>query len=68
MNIQVGTTIKEAEKQLILATLEALGGDKVKAADVLGVALKTLYNKLDAYAGRPSWHERNLCSTKRSRA
>lgn len=50
MNIPVGTTLAEAERLLILATLESTGGDKIAAAAVLKVSLKTIYNKLSVYA------------------
>ena len=38
-----------AERRLILATLEHCDGDKKKAADVLKISLKTLYNRLNEY-------------------
>jgi DNA-binding NtrC family response regulator len=47
--VEVGTTIDEAEKQLILKTLEELDGNKTEAAKVLGISLKTLYNRLNDY-------------------
>jgi DNA-binding NtrC family response regulator len=47
--VQVGSSIADAERQLILATLEQYAGDKKKAADVLGISLKTLYNRLSVY-------------------
>lgn len=43
------TTIQAMEKELILAALERHGGDKPKTASELGIALKTLYNKLNQY-------------------
>ncbi len=46
---RVGTPIAEAEKRLILATLEHCDGDKKKAAEVLKISLKTLYNRLNEY-------------------
>jgi DNA-binding NtrC family response regulator len=46
----VGGSLDEAERQLILATLESCAGDKKKAAEILGVSLKTLYNRLNLYA------------------
>jgi two-component system response regulator AtoC len=49
MPIRVGASVADVEQQLILATLEACGGNKQKAAEVLGVSLKTLYNRLAAY-------------------
>ena len=49
--LKVGTSIPEAERRLILATLEHYGGDKKKAAEVLKISLKTLYNRLSVYRG-----------------
>jgi two-component system, NtrC family, response regulator AtoC len=49
--IKVGTSIAEAERRLVLATLEHFEGDKKKAADVLKISLKTLYNRLNEYKG-----------------
>ena len=40
-----------AERRLILATLEECGGNKDRAARLLGISLKTLYNKLNRYRG-----------------
>ncbi len=48
--IRVGTTVDEAERQLILRTLEATGQNKTRAAEVLGISLKTLHNKLKEYS------------------
>ena len=47
--LQVGKTIEETERELITLTLEQLAGDKRKAAQILGISLKTLYNRLNAY-------------------
>ena len=41
--------VGEAQRRLILATLEGYAGDKKKAAEVLGISLKTLYNRLTEY-------------------
>ncbi|HUF78541.1 MAG TPA: sigma-54 dependent transcriptional regulator [Thermoanaerobaculia bacterium] len=49
VRISVGSSIADAEKQLIMATLEEYDGNKKDAADVLGISLKTLYNRLNAY-------------------
>jgi DNA-binding NtrC family response regulator len=38
------------ERQLIFRTLEMQGNNKTRAAEVLGVSLKTLHNKLNRYA------------------
>src|SRR5262249_14118670 len=47
--IRVGTSLDLAERALIMATLRAVDGSKSKAAQVLGISLKTLYNRLHAY-------------------
>ncbi len=49
IRIQVGASMDEAEKKLILATLNQYGGDKKQTADTLGISLKTLYNRLNQY-------------------
>ncbi|HYQ90068.1 MAG TPA: sigma-54 dependent transcriptional regulator, partial [Candidatus Binatia bacterium] len=48
--VQVGTSLAEIERHFILATLERFGGDKRKAAEVLGISLKTIYNRLNNYS------------------
>jgi DNA-binding NtrC family response regulator len=48
--VRVGTTVDEAERLLILRTLEATGQNKTRAAEILGVSLKTLHNKLKEYS------------------
>ncbi len=50
LNLSVGTPIAEAERRLVLATLEHFDGDKKLAARTLGVSLKTIYNRLNSYA------------------
>jgi DNA-binding NtrC family response regulator len=50
----VGLTLEEAERRAILTTLEDLGGNKKKVAAVLGISLKTLYNKLASYGDSPT--------------
>jgi DNA-binding NtrC family response regulator len=47
--MRVGTPIAEMERRLILATLDQCDGDKKKAAEVLKISLKTLYNRLNEY-------------------
>ncbi|MBK8972833.1 MAG: sigma-54-dependent Fis family transcriptional regulator [Hahellaceae bacterium] len=49
--LQVGKTISEIERELITMTLAHFGGDKKQTADVLGISLKTLYNRLNEYEG-----------------
>ena len=53
IRFQIGTTVEEAEKGLILRTLEHTRNNKTRAAEILGISLKTLHNKLKEYgAGR----------------
>ncbi|HVN82553.1 MAG TPA: sigma-54 dependent transcriptional regulator [Terriglobia bacterium] len=49
VSISVGTTVAEAEKRLIYKTLEFTENNKTRAADILGISLKTLHNKLNTY-------------------
>ena len=46
-----GTTIDDAERALVRRTLIMTKGNKTRAAEVLGISLKTLFNKLKAYDG-----------------
>jgi DNA-binding NtrC family response regulator len=54
LTFEVGTSLEESEKALIMATLAHHGGNKREAAEVLGVSLKTLYNRLKEYEERES--------------
>jgi DNA-binding NtrC family response regulator len=49
LRIPVGTNLADAERWMIIATLKKCGGNKTRAAALLGVSLKTLYNRLNAY-------------------
>jgi DNA-binding NtrC family response regulator len=49
--LSVGTTVEDAERELILKTLKQTGGNKTRAAVILGISLKTLHNKLHKYRG-----------------
>ena len=49
LRLGVGTTVGEAERLLILKTLESTHNNKTKAAEILGISLKTLHNKLKEY-------------------
>jgi DNA-binding NtrC family response regulator len=54
VRLGVGTTVDEAERLLILKTLEATNNNKTRAAEILGISLKTLHNKLKEYGGQAS--------------
>ena len=47
LTIVPGTTVDEAERRLITLTLEHCRNNKTRAAEVLGISLKTLHNKLN---------------------
>jgi len=47
--VPLGTRLTEVERNMILATLRMVGGDKAEAARRLGISLKTLYNRLNVY-------------------
>jgi DNA-binding NtrC family response regulator len=49
VHLGVGTSVGEAEKMLILKTLESTANNKTRAAEILGISLKTLHNKLKEY-------------------
>jgi DNA-binding NtrC family response regulator len=49
IRLGVGTTVGEAEKLLILKTLESTSNNKTRAAEILAISLKTLHNKLKEY-------------------
>jgi DNA-binding NtrC family response regulator len=49
VRLGVGTTVEEAERLLILKTLAATSNNKTRAAEILGISLKTLHNKLKEY-------------------
>ncbi len=51
VRLGVGTTVSEAEKALILLTLQHTKNNKTRAAEILGISLKTLFNKLKEYGG-----------------
>ncbi|HET8576439.1 MAG TPA: helix-turn-helix domain-containing protein, partial [Methylomirabilota bacterium] len=53
MQVTIGTQLREAEKQLILQTLAAANNNKTRAAEILGISLKTLQNKLHRYHQPP---------------
>src|SRR5882762_1988497 len=52
ITIRVGTPLEEVERRVTMATLAYCGHVKRKAAEILGVSLKTLYNRLETYNGK----------------
>ncbi len=48
----VGTPIEEVERQMILRTIQKTKNNKTRAAELLGISLKTLHNKLNLYRER----------------
>lgn len=52
ITLPVGTPIDEVERQMIMRTLQKTKNNKTRAAELLGISLKTLHNKLNLYRGR----------------
>jgi len=44
-----GSTLDDMEKKLIFDTLNAVDGNKARAAQILGVSIRTIRNKLHEY-------------------
>jgi transcriptional regulator with GAF, ATPase, and Fis domain len=51
--LPVGATLDEVERRMIVATLERFGGHRAKAAEALGIGLRTLSGKLRTYGYAP---------------
>jgi transcriptional regulator with GAF, ATPase, and Fis domain len=52
--LRPGVSLEQMERQLVAMTLEATGGNRSRAAEMLGVSLRTVRNKVRSY-GLPSW-------------
>ncbi|MBF0369550.1 MAG: sigma-54-dependent Fis family transcriptional regulator [Magnetococcales bacterium] len=52
IHLPVGTTVREMEEILIRRTLDEVNGNRTRAAELLGISIRTLRNKLNEYAGR----------------
>ncbi len=52
VSLRPGMTVDDAERELILLTLEHTRDNKTRAAEILGISLKTLHNKLNRLRGR----------------
>ena len=46
----IGSTVGEIERELVLQTLARCGGNRTRAARVLGVSVRTLRNKIRLYS------------------
>lgn len=49
LTVRIGSTLEDVNRRLIEATLHECGNVKRKAAEILGISLKTLYNRLAVY-------------------
>ncbi len=56
LRFPLGVTVEQAERELIRQTLEATSNNKTRAAELLGISLKTLHNKLREYASAGNDH------------
>src|SRR5262245_56543350 len=54
LRFEIGTPLSDMERKTILATLDQCSGDKRRTAELLGVSLKTLYNRLSEYGRTPA--------------
>ncbi len=52
--LKSGVTLQDMERQLLEKTLEATGGNRTRAAELMGVSLRTVRNKIRTY-GLPAW-------------
>src|SRR2546421_3175586 len=52
LTLPVGTPLEEVERQMIIRTLQKTKNNKTRAAELLGISLKTLHNKLNLYRDR----------------
>ena len=54
LRVPVGTSLAEIERRAIHSTLDLCEGNKRRCAEMLGVSLKTLYNRLAEYQSAPA--------------
>ncbi len=52
ISVRIGTPLHEIDERVTMATLVRCGNVKKKAAEILGISLKTLYNRLEGYGQR----------------
>jgi transcriptional regulator with PAS, ATPase and Fis domain len=53
--VQLGSSVYDVERELIVRTLAHAAGNKKRASDILGMSRRSLYNRLERYIG----HETN---------
>lgn len=54
LEIKLGASLDDIEREVIMRTIDFVGGNKSRAAEILGVSLKTLYNRLERYQNVPA--------------
>ncbi len=47
--VRVGERLDAVERKLLIATLQAVNGNRRRAAEILGISLKTVYNRIKEY-------------------
>ena len=52
ITLPIGTPLEEVERQMLVRTLQKTKNNKTRAAELLGISLKTLHNKLNLYRER----------------
>ena len=52
-SVRPGTSIRELQRHLLEATLDVTGGNRTRAAEMLGVSLRTIRNKIREYGLPP---------------
>jgi transcriptional regulator with PAS, ATPase and Fis domain len=57
ITLPVGTPLEEVERQMIMRTLQKTKNNKTRAAELLGISLKTLHNKINLYRERGLLHD-----------
>ena len=59
LTFPVGTTLQELEKRMIIETLETQNNNRTKTAEILGISIRTLRNKLHEYEKASSIEPKN---------
>ena len=55
--LTVGTTLRDAERTLVIETLRSVRGNRTRAAEILGISVRTVRNKLREYRASGHWNE-----------